>query len=116
MKIKAYTPDDYMELVGNALSKVLGDDFLIIFFDSVINGNFTRTSDIDVAVFCGRELTGREMWEIEDAIEELPILRKVDVVDFSLVKDKEFLSQVLKGRVWRGPKGLLKALRRLLTA
>ncbi len=116
MKIKAYTPDDYIELVGNALSRVLGDDCLIIFFGSVVNGNFTRASDIDVAVFCGRELTGREMWEIEDAIEELPILRKVDVVDLSLVKDREFLSQILKGRVWKGPKELLNALRKLLTA
>ncbi len=106
---------DYIEMVGRAVEEALGGmDCLIVFFGSVLRKDFGRSSDIDVAVYCGRELTGREYVDIMDRIEELPILRDVDLVDLAVVKDRGFVKRVLEeGLIWKGSEGLLKDLRRL---
>ena len=99
--IKEYTKEDYINLIGKAIEKVLGDKCLIIFFGSVLNERFNKTSDIDVAVFCNKDLSAKKFMEIQDEIEKLPILKEVDIIDLRKVKNVEFIENTMKGKVWK---------------
>ncbi len=115
MKVKAYTRQDYIEIVGRAIESSLDRDCLIVFFGSILTERFSRTSDIDVGIYCREPLSGKEYVNIISAVENAPILRRVDLVDLATVKDKNLLSSVLeRGRVWKGSKELLKDLKRRL--
>ncbi|NPA39329.1 MAG: nucleotidyltransferase domain-containing protein [Thermodesulfobacteria bacterium] len=104
--------EEYFELVEKAITKVLKDP-VIIFFGSLVEGNFSkRLSDIDVAVYVGRPLSAEEYWKLIGEFENLPILKKIDLVDLAEVKDRSFLKRVLeKGILWKGSKENLKSLR-----
>jgi len=103
--------EKYFELVGKAITKVLKEP-VIIFFGSLVEGGFSRRlSDIDVAVYIGRPLSSKEYWKLIGEFENLPILKKVDLVDLAEVRDKKFLKRILKtGILWRGSKESLKSL------
>ncbi|MDQ7038434.1 MAG: nucleotidyltransferase domain-containing protein [Aquificota bacterium] len=111
-----YSPEDYMDMVGRAIVEALGGaDCIVVFFGTVVGGSFDRCSDIDVGVFCGRELTPEEYGRVLDRLEELPILREVDLVDLARVNDREFLKAVVEGgKVWKGSEGLLRSLKERL--
>jgi len=114
--MKAYTPQEYMDMIGEAISEVLkGEDCLVIFFGSVVRGDLRRTSDIDVGLYCREGLDPKLYLRIMDRIEDLPMLRKVDLIDLSAVKDPDFLENALEeGVVWKGSSDLLKDLKRHL--
>ena len=114
--MKGYTPEDYMDMVGGAILEALkGEECLIVFFGTLVKGRFDRCSDIDVGVYCGRELTSEEYARIMEKLEELPILRDVDLVDLGRIKDPDFLGDVIEGgMIWRGSEGLLRSLKKHL--
>ena len=103
-------------MVGEAISEALGEsDCLIIFFGSVARGQMSRTSDIDVGIYCKDGLNPKLYLRIIDSIEELPILREVEVVDLKEVKDPSFLANILEeGKIWKGSPDLLKDLKERL--
>lgn len=109
-KIKKYSKEEYMEMVGSALNKVLNNSCIIIFFGSILDERFSRTSDIDVGIYCGRKLSGEEYTKILDEIDRLPILREVDIIDIYQIKNKDFLKNILKGKVWKNIPELWKNL------
>ncbi len=104
----------YRELIVGAFERVLKRDFLLMLFGSFSRGKVDRLSDIDVAVYAGEPLSPKEYFELRCALEELPILRDVDLVDLAEVEDPIFLREVLKGKVWKSSPGLLKDLRKRL--
>jgi predicted nucleotidyltransferase len=57
----------------------------VFLFGSRATGTADLRSDFDIGIRAGRRLDGREMAEIRDRLEALPILQTVDVVDFSCV-------------------------------
>jgi len=115
LKVRAYTKEEYIELVGRAIERALGDRCLIISFGSVLTDRFSRTSDIEVGVFCGRELSPKEYVKALDEIEKVSILREVDFFDLAKVKNGDFLERVLKeGRVWKSSEELLTGLKKRL--
>jgi len=56
--------EKYLELIGEVLLRKLPDSSLIIFYGSLIKGNFDRLSDIDVAIFSPQGLSAKIMMEI----------------------------------------------------
>lgn len=54
----------------------------LFLFGSRVNGNSSERSDIDIG-FLGEELPFKEKLKIEEEIERLPTLNKIDFVDFS---------------------------------
>ena len=110
--MRPYAPEDYIKMVGRAIEEALeGRECLVLFFGSVARGDISRTSDIDVGVYCKEGLDPELYLRIMDRIEELSILREVDLVDLGEVKDPEFLENILKeGKVWKGSEDLLKDL------
>jgi len=115
MGLKAYTPNDYVEIVGKAIERAINKDCVIIFFGSILTDKFSRTSDIDVGVFCGAPLTPKEYVNVLEEIEKAPILREVDLVDLAKVNDEKFLSSVLeRGKVWKSSRELFQNLKKRL--
>ncbi len=109
--IRKYTKEDYIKLVGRALEGALPENSLIIFFGSVLTDRFSRTSDIDVAVY-SPGLSDSDFLKLYDALEELPILREVDIVNLETVKNPEFLRRVLEeGLFWKRREELVRDLR-----
>jgi predicted nucleotidyltransferase len=100
-----------MALIGGAISNVLKDNCLVIFYGSLLTDRFSRTSDIDVAVYCKDGLDSVEYLKIMDEIEKLPILREVDLVNLDSVRDADLFENILKkGKIWKNSKELLKDL------
>ncbi|BAU23430.1 hypothetical protein THC_1048 [Caldimicrobium thiodismutans] len=99
-------------LVGASLERLLPEKSLIIFFGSLIEGGFGRTSDIDVAIFSSEKLSAKILAEIEKALEGLPLLRTIEVVDLKRIKNPEFIEKIIaEGYIWKSSEGALSALR-----
>lgn len=104
--------EKYFDLIGRAIEKALVKDCLVIFFGSAVRENFGRTSDIDVALFCSEPLSFAEYSKVLSEIEELPILRNIDLVDLWRVNSYDFLSKIVEeGFFWRSSEGLIRLLK-----
>lgn len=72
----------------------LGSEYKILLFGSWAKGDALETSDIDIGVLGNGEVPWGIMRKIRDEIEEIPTLRKIDVVDLQ-AKGEKFKEQVL---------------------
>jgi predicted nucleotidyltransferase len=54
----------------------------LFLFGSRVNGDYSERSDIDIGFF-GKNISFKRKIEIEEAIEDLTTLNKIDFVDFS---------------------------------
>ena len=103
--------EKYIKLVGKAIEEVL-PEAVIIFYGSLISEDFSpRLSDIDVAIYLGRPLSGKEYLQLLKKFEELSILKEIDLVDLTTIKDFKFLQEIVeRGLIWKGSKENLKNL------
>lgn len=102
-----------MELIGKAIEKHLTEESLIIFYGSLVKGGFGRTSDIDVALFSKEGLSAKALHEIELSLEEISLLRTIEVVDLGRTKNPLFIEEVLsEGVIWKSSREALSALKR----
>lgn len=69
---------EILEILGRHLNT---SQYRVFFFGSRVEGTGTERSDIDVGIE-GPPIPAAAWLEIQEAIENLPILYKVDVVDF----------------------------------
>jgi len=111
-KFKKYTKKEYMDMIGKAVERATDGKCIIIFFGSITGKRFGRTSDIDVAVYCGEKLSSDKVLKIKEEIDKLPILREVDVVDVGSITDIKFVDNIMKGKIWRSTPELMKDLKR----
>ena len=59
--------------------------FKVVFFGSRVDGTGTERSDIDIGIEGHERVPFQVMNEIREAFKEMPILYKMDVVDFKEV-------------------------------
>jgi len=105
----------YMKLITEAIESVVNNECIIIFFGSILDERFNRTSDIDVAVFCKNTLTDSKYLKLLEELEKLPILRKIDLINLNELKDPLFAKEIFKrGKIWKNIPGLLKDLEKHL--
>ncbi|WP_096999764.1 nucleotidyltransferase domain-containing protein [Persephonella hydrogeniphila] len=110
--IKGYTREDYISLIGKAIEEATGGNCLIIFFGSIVDERFNRTSDIDVAIFCKEEISATDFLKIKDKIDKLPVLREVDLIDLRKTNNVELIQNILeKGKIWKNIPELLRDLK-----
>ena len=64
-------------------------------FGSWAQGRSLSVSDLDIALDTGRPIEPAIIQKVSDALDELPTLRKVDIVDLQAV-DQEFRKRVLQ--------------------
>lgn len=65
-----------------------GGQYRVFFFGSRVTGKGTARSDIDIGIEGPEEIPARAMFAIEEEIENLPTLYKIEIVDFRHVPAK----------------------------
>lgn len=73
---------EILEVVGRHLDLT---KYHVFFFGSRITGKGTDRSDIDVGIEGSEPIPARAWLEIKEEIENIPMLYKIEIVDFSQV-------------------------------
>lgn len=59
--------------------------YKVFFFGSRVNGKADERSDIDIGIEAGEEIPVSAFFDIKEDLDNLPILQKIDLVDFAKV-------------------------------
>lgn len=73
----------------------------IYLFGSYARGDFTRSSDLDIAIDIGRPVPLVEKSQIKNMIEALNLIQNVDIVDFHTVPEALQQNIIKEGIVWK---------------
>lgn len=73
--------------VKKITKKNLPDGFQVLLFGSWAKGNATETSDLDIGIWGNQKVPNDIMFKIRQEVEDVPTLRKIDIVDLNLVSD-----------------------------
>jgi predicted nucleotidyltransferase len=96
MKIEHYPEEklkkDILKIIGKYLDL---DLYKVFFFGSRVRGDNFERADIDLGIKGPKEISSSVKLKIDQEIEKLPMLYKIDIVDFKKVSDK-FKKQALK--------------------
>ncbi|MCF6192492.1 MAG: nucleotidyltransferase domain-containing protein, partial [Candidatus Hydrothermae bacterium] len=81
---------------------VEADRCLVVLFGSRATGDARPTSDVDLAISCSPPLSTDTWARLRRVLnEDLPTLRKVDLVNLDRLEDTALVQQILKeGRIW----------------
>jgi predicted nucleotidyltransferase len=63
------------------------DHYSLFYFGSRVSGDASSRSDIDIGLKADRKIPLHTMSRIKEEIESIPLLQKIDIVDFSRVSD-----------------------------
>ena len=86
MKLEHYSPAKINSEIGAIVGRHLDmSKYRVFFFGSRVTGLSSERSDIDIGIDGDAPVPARAMQEIREAIEHLPTLYKIDIVDFSQV-------------------------------
>jgi len=89
MRLEHYSVEklkkEILQIVGKHLDL---NQYRVFFFGSRVSGRADERSDIDVGIEGPRPVHSGAMLEIEEEVENLPTLYKIDVVDFHDVGEK----------------------------
>lgn len=82
------------EVVG-IIRKYLGNEYRIYLFGSWEKGDALETSDLDIGILGKEKVIWSIMTKISQEIQNIPTLRKVDIVDLN-TSDERFRKSALK--------------------
>lgn len=98
MKLEFYPEEKLKKEILDIIGKYLDlKKHKIFLFGSRVEGKGNERSDIDVGIEGKKPLPAGVLLDIQDGIENLPTLYKIEIVDFAAV-DKVF-KQVAKQRI-----------------
>ncbi|OGC06758.1 hypothetical protein A2230_01865 [candidate division WOR-1 bacterium RIFOXYA2_FULL_36_21] len=69
--------------------------YKVFYFGSQVNGDATSRSDFDVGIDAGKKISSETKLDIQQDMDNLPVMQKIEIVDFSQV-DSEFKKVALK--------------------
>ncbi len=78
-------PDELAERVAKLARTIVGCDVEVWWFGSWVRGTATDGSDVDIALRGSGPIAPAHVERLRQAIEALPTLRSVDLVDLSIV-------------------------------
>lgn len=73
----------------------------VYLFGSYARGDYTRSSDIDIAIDCGHLIPLVEMAQIAHMIDVLNLIQKVEVVDFQAIPSTLQEKIIKEGILWK---------------
>lgn len=73
--------------VKKIAQKNLPKEYKILLFGSWARGNALETSDLDIGILGDKKVPSDVMFKIRQEVEEVPTLRKIDVVDLNLTSE-----------------------------
>ena len=86
MRLEHYNEDKLKKEILSVLAKHLDlKKYKVFFFGSRVSGGGSDRSDIDVGIEGGAPVPDRVWAEIKEEIENLPLLHKIEIVDFKRV-------------------------------
>lgn len=96
MKLEYFSQEKLQEQIKGIFRQFLSHgNYRLFFFGSRVKGNNSPRSDIDLGIEGESKLPSRLKLEIEEKLQNLPILYKIDLVDFNDVSG-EFRRKVFK--------------------
>ncbi len=75
----------------------LKGDCRVFLFGSRAKGMYDEKSDIDIGILSDTRITGKQWVTIQEKLEKIPTLLKIDVVDFNTI-DEGYKKSALKHR------------------
>ena len=98
MKIEHYSYQKLKNEILSIITKYLDtSEYKVFFFGSRVSGKGTDHSDIDIGIEGPFPISPEIKLRIEEEIENLPILYKIEIVDFKRVPSK-FREVALRNR------------------
>ncbi len=83
MKLEHYPVEKLKKEIKEIIGKHIDlNQYQIFFFGSRVTGRGSERSDIDIGIEGVREVPAIAFMDIKEELEQLPILYKIDVVDF----------------------------------
>ena len=79
---------EIIEEVKQVLKKYLPEGCRIYLFGSWAKGNAEERSDVDIAILGGQEIDWMTFLKIKEEVENIPTLRKIDIVDLRAVGEQ----------------------------
>ncbi len=96
MKLEHYSLKNLRQQIAKITKRHLGSkDYRVFFFGSRVKGDNWERADIDLGIEGLVEIPPRLKFEIQEELEQLPLLYKIDLVDFKNVSPK-FRQEALK--------------------
>ncbi len=89
--------ESILKKISSIVFDELTDDYQLFLFGSRANNKNDDRSDIDIGIISGSQLTGKQLLTIQEKVNQIPTLLKIDVVDFNSVSD-DFKQTALKFR------------------
>jgi len=89
---------EFKKIILNVAEIVVGEldgSYRLFLFGSRAAGIHEEKSDIDIGILSDTPITGKQMLMIQEKLEQIPTLLKIDFVDFNSVGD-EFKKIALK--------------------
>lgn len=81
--------------IAGIVAQELDNSYQLFLFGSRAAGIHEEKSDIDIGILSDKALTGKQILTIQEKLEQIPTLLKIDFVDFNSVGD-EFKKIALK--------------------
>ncbi len=85
---------DLITLVTDTIRPQLSDEYRLVLFGSWAKDSARPQSDIDIGILGNQPVPWSTMAAIRQSVEDLPTLRRIDVVDLQTV-DTDFKKAVL---------------------
>lgn len=86
MKLEHVSQEKLQQLIKEVFGKHLQiDNYRLFFFGSRVKGDNSPRSDIDLGIEGTQRLSFKTKLSIEEELQNLPILYKIDLVDFKNV-------------------------------
>lgn len=96
MKLEFYSEQKLKKQVLDIVGKYLDlNEYQIFFFGSRVKGDNFERADIDIGISGAKKISADIKFSIEDDLEKIPTLYKIDFVDFKNVS-KKFKKQALR--------------------
>ncbi len=90
---KLITDKELLQQIHKIIKKYLPNAKIYV-YGSYVNGNFNVSSDLDILIKNKQKISLTKYGKIINAIEDLPTMRMVDIVDFHMAS-KDFLEVIL---------------------
>lgn len=89
MRLEYYSSEKLKKEILGIISRHLDlKEYKVFFFGSRVTGKGSERSDIDLGIKGPQPVKASLLWAIEEEIESLPTLYKIEVIDFKGVSPK----------------------------
>ena len=87
--------EEILKQAGKIISSEIEGNYQLFLFGSRARGINDEKSDIDIGILTDSQISGKKWLSIQEKLEQIPTLLKIDLVDFNSV-DEAFKKVALK--------------------